>query len=53
MDDIDKALNNLKDNEDINYKIVLVHEPDISDKIVEHLEDDNDDLEELIGGLVD
>lgn len=26
---------------------------DVSDKIVEHFEDDNDDLEDLIGGLVD
>ncbi len=33
-DDIDKTLEYIKDNEDINYKIVLVHEPDISDKIV-------------------
>lgn len=33
-DDIDKMMSYFKDNEDINYKIVLVHEPDISDKII-------------------
>lgn len=33
-DDIDKTLKYIKDNKDISYKIVLVHEPDISDKIV-------------------
>lgn len=33
-DDIDKALEYIKDNEDIGYKIVLIHEPDIADKIV-------------------
>ena len=33
-DDIDKMMNYFKDNEDINYKIILVHEPDISDKII-------------------
>lgn len=34
MDDIDKTMNYFKDNDDIPYKIILVHEPDISDKIV-------------------
>lgn len=33
-DDIDKALKYIKDNEDISYKIVLIHEPDITDKIL-------------------
>lgn len=33
-DDIDKMMSYFKDNEDINYKIILVHEPDISDKII-------------------
>lgn len=35
MDDINKALQDLKKDDSINYKIVLVHEPDISDKIVD------------------
>ena len=34
LDDIDKTLNYIKENNDINYKIVLIHEPDIADKIV-------------------
>lgn len=35
MDDIDKTMEELKEDNNIDYKIVLVHEPDISDKIVE------------------
>ena len=34
MDDVSKTMSYFKDNEDIPYKIILVHEPDISDKIV-------------------
>lgn len=34
LDDIDKTMHYLKNNQDIDYKIILVHEPDISDKIV-------------------
>ena len=34
QDDIDKTMSYLKDNNDINYKIIIVHEPDITDKIV-------------------
>ena len=34
QDDIDKTMSYLKDNNDLDYKIILVHEPDISDKIV-------------------
>ncbi len=37
-DDIDKALEYLKDKEDKIYTIVLVHEPDISTKIVKDYE---------------
>ena len=33
-DDISKMMSYYKDNEDNDYKIILVHEPDISDKIV-------------------
>ena len=35
LDDIDKALGYLKEDDSIKYKIVLVHEPDISDDIVD------------------
>lgn len=35
MDDIDKTMKYLKEDNNINYKIVLVHEPDISDEIVD------------------
>lgn len=31
--DIDKVMNYFTDNEDINYKIILVHEPDYTDTI--------------------
>lgn len=34
LDDVDKTLNVLVDNDEIDYRIVLVHEPDISDEIV-------------------
>lgn len=34
QDDIDKTMSYIKDNTDITYKIILVHEPDISDKII-------------------
>lgn len=33
QDDLNKAMKYFDDNDDINYKIFLVHEPDISDKI--------------------
>ena len=32
-DDVDKTMSYFKDNEDIAYKIILVHEPDISGEI--------------------
>ena len=31
--DIDKVMNYFNDNDDINYKIILVHEPDYIDTI--------------------
>ena len=34
MDDIDKTMSYLNDDNEISYKIVLVHEPDIASKIV-------------------
>ena len=34
QDNLDKTMEYFKDNDDIDYKIILVHEPDISDKIV-------------------
>ena len=34
LDDADKTMDYYKDNNDIDYKIILVHEPDIADKIV-------------------
>lgn len=34
MDDVDKTLDYIKEHEEIQYRIVLVHEPDISNKIV-------------------
>jgi len=34
LNDIDKTMHYFKDNEDIDYKIILVHEPDITDEIV-------------------
>lgn len=36
QDDVAKTLDYLNDNHDIDYRIVLVHEPDISDKIVDN-----------------
>ena len=36
QDDLDKTMKYFDDNEDIAYKIILVHEPDISDKIVKN-----------------
>ena len=36
QDDIDKTMSYFKDKDDIEYKIILVHEPDISDKIVKN-----------------
>lgn len=32
-DDIDKTLNSLSNKDNISYKIILIHEPDIADKI--------------------
>lgn len=32
-DDIDKALNSLSNKDNISYKIILIHEPDIADEI--------------------
>ena len=34
LDDLDKTMSYVKDKEDINYKIIIVHEPDIADKII-------------------
>jgi len=34
LDDIEKTLSYLSENNSVDYKIVLVHEPDISDEIV-------------------
>ena len=34
QDDMTSALDYLKDNKDIDYKIVLVHEPDFADSII-------------------
>lgn len=34
QDNLDKTMEYFKDDADIDYKIILVHEPDISDKIV-------------------
>lgn len=34
MDDIDKTMSYFDNNKDIDYKIILVHEPDITDEIV-------------------
>ena len=36
LDDIDKTMEYFNSNNDIDYKVMLVHEPDISDKIVEN-----------------
>ena len=36
LDDIDKTMEYFNSNSDIDYKVMLVHEPDISDKIVEN-----------------
>lgn len=36
LEDIDKTMEYFNSNNDINYKIMLVHEPDISDKIVDN-----------------
>ena len=35
-DDIDKTMEYLKDNENVDYNIVLVHEPDLSDTVVKN-----------------
>ena len=34
LDDVNKTMDYFNGNEDIDYKIILVHEPDITDKIV-------------------
>ena len=34
-DDVDKTMEYFDDKDDIDYRIILVHEPDISDKIVD------------------
>ena len=36
LDDIDKTMEYFNSNDDISYKIMLVHEPDISDEIVDN-----------------
>ena len=36
IDDIDKTMEYFNSNDDIDYKIMLVHEPDISDEIVDN-----------------
>ena len=35
LDDVDKTMEYFKNNDDILYKLILVHEPDISDTIVD------------------
>ena len=45
LDDIDKTMEHLNSDSDINYKLMLVHEPDISDNIV-----DNYDVSIILGG---
>ena len=39
--DIDKTMEYFKNNDDINYKIILVHEPDYADEIVNKYPDVN------------
>ena len=34
LDNVDKMMELFNNENDINYKIILVHEPDISDKII-------------------
>ena len=34
LNDIDKTMEYFNDNDDIGYKIILVHEPDISDEVI-------------------
>lgn len=36
LDDIDKTMEYFNSNDDIDYKVMLVHEPDISEKIVDN-----------------
>ena len=36
LDDVDKTMEYLKSDDSIQYKIILVHEPDISDEIVDN-----------------
>lgn len=36
LDDIDKTMEYFNSNDDIDYKVMLVHEPDISDEIVDN-----------------
>jgi len=37
-DNLDKTFEDIKDNNDLDYKIILVHEPDISDNITKDYE---------------
>jgi len=45
LDNIDKTMEHLNSDSDINYRLMLVHEPDISDNIV-----DNYDVSLILGG---
>jgi len=45
LDNVNKTMEFLDDNSDDSYKIILVHEPDISDNIV-----DNYDVSLILGG---
>lgn len=36
LDDVDKTMEYFNSNEDIDYKIMLVHEPDVSDTIIDN-----------------
>lgn len=36
LDDVDKTMEYFNSNDDIDYKVMLIHEPDISDKIVDN-----------------
>ena len=45
LDNLDKTMEYFNSNNDIDYKIMLVHEPDISDNIV-----DNYDVNLILGG---
>ena len=45
LDNVDKTMEYFNSNNDINYKIILTHEPDISDLII-----DNNDVNLILAG---